>query len=91
MLSSTILKYQRTQSLILSYLLKQTLAKQNLFFSRTDSQLYVNRYQKYKGHVVTSLSGGYKEAHEISSLPGMAIQSPLFRRLRQEDWELRAS
>lgn len=90
MLSGTTLKYQRTQSPILPYLLKQTLAKQKLF-SRTDSQLYVNRYQKYKGHVVTSLSVGYKEAHEISSLPGMAIQSPLFRRLRQEDWELRAS
>lgn len=82
MLSSMILKYQRTRSPTLSHLLKQTLAEQNLFFSRTDSQMYVNRYLKYKGHVVTSLSISYKEAHEISSLSGVAIQSHLFRRLR---------
>lgn len=90
MLSSMTLMYQRTQSPILPHLLKQTLAEQNLFFSRTDSQMYVNRYRKYKGHVV-SLSVSYKEAHEISSLPGVTIQSRLFRRLRQQDWELRAS
>lgn len=87
MLSSMTLMYQRTQSPILPPLLKQTLAEQNLFFSRTDSQMYASRYRKYKGHVV-SLSVSYKEAHEISSLPGVTIQSHLFRRL---NWELRAS